>query len=101
MVAIVTGNGLGLQSSSALGLGERGRIGDASFGQTGEQIYVNAATGNLIIQDRDELLLGQGVSSAMYRAYNSQGQLAGDHWRPGGARTVNGLTGILNTAGSS
>ncbi|MGF6647339.1 LysM peptidoglycan-binding domain-containing protein [Paraburkholderia sp. GAS82] len=101
MVAIVTGNGLGLQSSSALGLGERGRIGNAAFGQTGEQIYVNAATGNLMIQDRDELLLGQGVNSEIYRAYNSQGKIVGDNWRPGGMRTVDGLTGTLNAAGST
>ncbi|MEZ0604618.1 hypothetical protein ACAX43_21030 [Paraburkholderia sp. IW21] len=101
MVAIVAGNGLGLQSSSALGLGDRGQIGNASFGQTGEQIYVNAATGNLMIQDRDELLLGQGVNSQIYRAYNSQGKLMGDNWRPGGLRTVDGLTGTLNSVGST
>ncbi|RZF29098.1 LysM peptidoglycan-binding domain-containing protein [Paraburkholderia sp. UYCP14C] len=101
MVAIVTGNGLGLQSSSALGLGARGEIGNASVGQTGEQVYVNAANGNLVIQDRDQLLLGQGVNSAVYRAYNSLGQFAGDNWRPGGSRTVDGLTGALNTAGST
>jgi YD repeat-containing protein len=101
MVAIVAGNGLGLQSSSALGLGDRGRIGNASFGQTGEQIYVNAATGNLVIQDRDELLLGQGVNSQIYRAYNSQGKMVGDNWRPGGMKTVDGLTGMVNTAGST
>ena len=53
MVAIVTGNGLGLQSSSALGLGARGQLGEASAGQAGERIYVNAANGNLIVQDRD------------------------------------------------
>ncbi|OLL30852.1 hypothetical protein BTH42_14850 [Burkholderia sp. SRS-W-2-2016] len=101
MVAIVTGNGLGLQSSSALGLGARGQVGNASFGQTGEQIYVNAANGNLVIQDLDQLLLGQGVNSAIHRAYNSLGQFAGDNWRPGGSRTVDGLTGTLNTAGST
>ncbi|KGB98446.1 LysM peptidoglycan-binding domain-containing protein [Burkholderia cepacia] len=101
MVSIVTGNGLGLQSSSALGLGGRGQIGSASFGQTGEQIYVNAANGNLVIQDRDQLLLGQGVNSAIYRAYNSLGQLPGDNWRPGGTRTVDGLTGSVNTAEST
>ena len=54
MVAIVTGNGLGLQSSS-LGLGSKGQVGGAAFGQGGEQLYVNAANGNLVIRDRDEL----------------------------------------------
>ncbi len=101
MVAIVTGNGLGLQGSSALGLGSRGTIGDASFGKTGEKLFVNAATGNLVIQDQDEFLFGQGVNSAIRRAYNSQGVVAGDHWRPGSLRTVDGLTGTLNSVGST
>ncbi|WP_322026153.1 LysM peptidoglycan-binding domain-containing protein [Burkholderia sp. BCC1977] len=101
MVSIVTGNGLGLQSSSALGLGNNGKLGNASFGQTGERVYVNAATGNLIIQDRDQMLLGQGVNGAVYRAYNSLGLIGGDNWRPGGTRTVTGLAGSLNAAGSS
>ena len=101
MVSIVTGNGLGLQSSSALGLGNNGKLGNASFGQTGERIYVNAATGNLVIQDRDQLLLGRGVNSAINRAYNSLGQVAGDNWRAGSTRTVTGLTGVLNGAGST
>jgi len=100
MVAIVTGSGLGLQSSS-LGLGSKGQIGSAQFGQGGEQLYVNAANGNLVIRDRDDLLMGQGIASELYRAYNSQGQFANDHWRPGTARTVDGLTGTLNTAGST
>lgn len=100
MVAITTGNGLGLQSSS-LGLGSKGQIGNAAFGQGGEQLYVNAANGNLVIRDRDELLLGQGIASELYRAYNSQGQLNGDNWRPGVSRTVDGLTGTLNTTGST
>lgn len=100
MVAVVTGSGMGLQSSS-LGLGQKGQIGNAAFGQGGEQLYVNAANGNLVIRDRDELLLGQGIASELYRAYNSQGQLQGDNWRPGVSRTVDGLTGTLNTAGST
>jgi YD repeat-containing protein len=91
---------MGLQSSS-LGLGQKGQIGNAAFGQGGEQLYVNAANGNLVIRDRDELLLGQGIASELYRAYNSQGQLQGDNWRPGVSRTVDGLTGTLNTAGST
>jgi len=100
MVAIFTGEGLGLQSSSALGLGGRGQIGNAALGKTGEEVYVNAATGNLVLRDQDELLLGQGVAGAIFRAYNSQGQ-TGEDWRPGSARSVDGLTGVLNTAGST
>ncbi|WGS41650.1 LysM peptidoglycan-binding domain-containing protein [Burkholderia sp. JSH-S8] len=101
MVAIVTGNGLGLQSSSALGLGARGQLGEASVGQTGEQVYVNAANGNLIVQDRDLMLIGRGVDSRIHRAYNSQGKLTADGWRPGGTRMVGALSGKLNEAGST
>ncbi|MDR5774170.1 MULTISPECIES: hypothetical protein, partial [unclassified Caballeronia] len=100
MVSIVTGNGLGVQTSSER-LGATGHVGEASFGQTGERIYVNAATGNLIIEDRDQLLIGRGVNTAINRAYNSLGQLTGDNWQPGGIRSVSGLTGTLNTTGST
>ncbi|WP_143328117.1 RHS repeat protein, partial [Caballeronia pedi] len=100
MVSIVTGNGLGVQTSSER-MGATGHVGEASFGQTGERIYVNAATGNLIIEDQDQLLIGRGVNGAVNRAYNSLGQIAGDNWQPGGTRSVGGLTGTLNTAGST
>ncbi|AJK45877.1 LysM peptidoglycan-binding domain-containing protein [Burkholderia plantarii] len=101
MVGIVTGNGLGLQSSSLQGLGGRGVLGSAAFGQSGESVYVNVANGNLMIQDRDQMLLGQGVSGAVYRAYNSLGQLAGDSWREGATRSVGELSGTLGAAGST
>jgi YD repeat-containing protein len=101
MVGIVTGQGLGLQSSSALGLGVRGQLGTASFGQAGEQVTVNAANGNLILRDRDQWLSGLGPDSAMLRAYNSQGQLSGNGWRPGGNRSVDQLTGTVNSVGST
>ncbi|MDY7805968.1 hypothetical protein U0E23_26345, partial [Burkholderia stagnalis] len=101
MVAIVTGNGLGWQSSSALGLGTRGQLGEASVGQTGEQVYVNAANGNLSVQDRDLMLIGRGIDSRIHRAYNSQGKLAADGWRPGSVRTVGAPSGKLNEAGST
>lgn len=101
MVAIVTGNGLGLQSSSALGLGGRGQVGNAGFGKSGEQVYVNAASGNLILRDRDQWLLGRGVDAELYRAYNSQAQLLGEAWRSGTSKQVGSLTGTLNTVGST
>ncbi len=100
MVSIVTGNGLGVQTSSER-LGTTGHVGEASFGQTGERIYVNAATGNLIIEDQDQILIGRGLNGAVNRAYNSLGRIAGDNWQPGGTRSVGGLTGTLNAAGST
>lgn len=100
MVAIVTGNGLGLQASSALGLGGRGQVGTAGFGKSGEQVFVNAATGNLILRHRDQWLMGRGVDAELYRAYNSQAQLIGESWRAGVSKQVGGLTGTVDTAGS-
>ena len=104
MVAIVAGGGLGLGDTSALVLGARGFVGDARVGLGGDRAYLNAATGNLIIQSRDELLLGRGLDVAAHRAYNSLGQFDfgnGDNWLSGLNKRVYGLTGTVNTAGST
>ncbi|AMO95601.1 lysM domain protein [Collimonas fungivorans] len=101
MVAIVTGNGLGLQSGTASGLGQKIQIGNAALGQSGEQVYVNASNGNLLLQDRDQFLSGTGVNSEIFRSYNSQGKLTGDNWQPGAAPVLSLLTGVVNTAGST
>jgi YD repeat-containing protein len=100
MVAIVTGNGLGVQTSSNK-LGNVGRVGDATLGQAGEQVYVNATTGNLIIGHQDQLLIGRGINASINRAYNSRGELTGDHWTNTGNCSVGRLTGTINTAGST
>ncbi|HEX5635528.1 MAG TPA: DUF6531 domain-containing protein, partial [Gammaproteobacteria bacterium] len=84
MVAIVTGSGLGLFNSSRAVIGEQGSIGNATLGQGNESIYVNAATGNLVIQQSDEMLFGSGQDLNLVRTYNSQGQYDGDNndnWR--------------------
>jgi len=104
MVAVVSGTGLGLGTSSLSILGGRGAVGNASQGRGGEQVYVNSATGNLIIQDRDEYLSGVGAGLALIRTYNSQGQLTddnGDNWRLGVQERLHTLTGTVNTAGST
>lgn len=102
MVAIVTGSRLGLEQTSAWVLGSRGQIGQSSFGRGGENVFVNAATGNLIVTNQDEFLIGQGPDNAISRAYNSQGALDGDTndgWRMG-VSNVQGLNGGVNVAGS-
>jgi YD repeat-containing protein len=105
MVAIVTGNGLGLERSSGLVLGSRGQLGTAAFGRYGENVSVNAATGNLLIGRTDEILIGQGPDSAISRAYNSLGATSGlgtnDNWQLNTQRHVTGLTGTVNTSGST
>ena len=73
MVAVVTGTGLGVENSSGWVLGSRGQLGSASFGRFGENVYVNAATGNLAINRTDEILIGQGPDDAIARTYNSLG----------------------------
>ncbi len=104
MVAIVTGLGLGVERSSGWVLGSRGQLGDSTFGRYGENVYVNAATGNLAIDRTDEILIGQGPDSVISRAYNSQGNLSddnGDNWQLNAQRRVVGLTGTVNTSGST
>jgi YD repeat-containing protein len=104
MVAIVSGNSLGLLEGSAAGLGLRGVIGSATQGQTGEGAYLNIATGNLVLQGRDDYLASRGLDVALTRTYNAQGKLSddnGDNWGMGLVKRVANLTGTLNTAGSS
>lgn len=97
MVALVTGNSLGLSlvSSSA--------NGQSSLGRANEQIYVNTATGNLVVQGSDEYLASVGLDTALIRTYNSQGVMAddnGDNWQLNVAALLNRPTSP-NTAGST
>ncbi|WP_157215363.1 LysM peptidoglycan-binding domain-containing protein [Flavisphingomonas formosensis] len=105
MVAIVTGNGLGVERTSGWLLGSRGQLGDAAFGRLGENVTLNAATGNLVIQRTDEMLMGIGPDSVISRVYNSKGTFDadgnGDNWQLNVQRRVIGLTGTANTTGST
>src|SRR4051812_33228938 len=104
MASIVSGAGLGLANSSLYVLGSQGALGQATHGRAAERVYVNAATGNLVVQNRDELLIGRGPDAAGLRTYNSQGLLTddnGDNWRLGVYRKVYNLAGTVNTAGST
>src|SRR5688572_27299471 len=104
MSSIISGASLGLVSSSLSVLGTAGKTGHALEGRGNEAMYVNAATGNLILQRRDEWLISRGIDNSVLRTYNSQGQFTddnGDNWRLGFSRKVYGLTGTPNTAGST
>ncbi|MBB6249424.1 hypothetical protein, partial [Rhodanobacter sp. A1T4] len=76
MVAVVSGNGLGLDNSSLRQLGQ-GLGGQAAIGQGNVAPVVNTATGNLVLESQDEGLIFDGLSLDVLRTYNSQGQLSG------------------------
>lgn len=100
MVAIFTGNGLGVFNSSVTQLGQSG---GGRLGQSRETWGVNAATGNLVLQALDESILNRGMSATALRTYNSRGQVSGagqDGWVTGYERWIE-LDGELNAAGSA
>jgi YD repeat-containing protein len=111
MVAIVSGNGLGLERSSANILGGRGQLGSAFLGRGNDRVSVNAANGNLIIQNTDEVLVGRGPDAVLNRTYNSLGaytDLAGaadpDNWLTNTQRKIvlgGASTTVGNIAGST
>ncbi|WP_354623032.1 DUF6531 domain-containing protein [Psychromonas sp. MME2] len=96
MTALIVNEGLGLFNPSYVG-------GQASIGQGDIKNYVNAATGNLVLNDRDEILVGRGVDIVAEQTYNSLGEWNDSDqngWRFGFERTVK-LVGSLNSSGSS
>jgi YD repeat-containing protein len=97
MVAIGTGMGVGLERSSASLIGPRGQIGSASTGRGGDNAFVNAATGNLVITRQDEFLVGLGPDVAISRTYNSQSSVGdgdnNDQWRMSPYRQIIGANG--------
>ncbi|QRN52051.1 LysM peptidoglycan-binding domain-containing protein [Dyella caseinilytica] len=100
MVAVISGNGLGLGNTSLTQLGQT-QGGSPQLGQAANSSYVNTATGNLVLQSADEGLLFDGLPLNVLRTYNSLGQLSGNGWSYGFSRNLNGLTGTVNTAGST
>lgn len=104
MVAVVSGNSLGLINTSRNILGGDGAPGNATTGRSGEQAFVNSATGNLVLQSQDEALAGVGGLASIIRTYNSQGLFNddnGDNWRLGVHQRLLPVTGTVNTAGST
>lgn len=104
MVAMFTGLGAGIERGSGSVLGNAGLLWSGGLGRADERVLVNAATGNLVVQQQDELLIGRGPDVAVGRSYNSLGNLSdenGDNWRQSTDRRVHGLTGTANTSGST
>ncbi|MEZ5710866.1 MAG: hypothetical protein R3E02_15925, partial [Blastomonas sp.] len=105
MVAIFTGLGAGFERGSANVLGAGGIWGSGVQGRSGDQVAVNAATGNLVVSRQDEFLIGRGPDVGISRTYNSMLDVAdndnGDNWRQSTDRRVYDLVGTINTAGST
>ncbi len=104
MVAIFTGIGWGVERGSGYLLGSRGQLGDATLGRYGDNVSVNAANGNLVVQRTDEILIGEGPDDVISRAYNSRSDHSddnGDNWMLSAQRRVVYLTGTVNTTGST
>lgn len=104
MVAVITGKSYGLEQGSGFVLGSRGQWGQSAIGRANDNVFVNAATGNLVITNTDEMLIGLGLDAVTSRTYNSLGGWDGDNgdqWRAGYYRRVTGLTGTVNTSGST
>ncbi|VUD61691.1 putative deoxyribonuclease RhsB [Thalassocella blandensis] len=108
MVAVIAGQGLGLFNSSINALGGQGVRGNASLANLGSSstqagsLYVNASSGNLILQNLDEKVSGMGADLQYLRTYNSQGQWndgGQGNWRHVGQRNLV-ITGTLGAGGS-
>ncbi|WP_266157646.1 LysM peptidoglycan-binding domain-containing protein [Dyella silvatica] len=101
MVAVIAGNGLGLDNTSLTQLGQASG-GQGAIGQGRVNQYLNVANGNLVLQGQDQGLIFDGTPLNALRTYNSQGQLSGNQgWLFGFGQTVNGLSGTVNTVGST
>ncbi|HEY1399376.1 LysM peptidoglycan-binding domain-containing protein [Roseateles sp.] len=106
MVAVVSGNGLGLSETSYTGtVGQVGLWGQVLLGARGTRVVVNAATGNLVVQDRDAALAAAGTDLLGLRTYNSRGSFNddnGDNWINGFVRQSLRVTaGTWGAAGST
>ena len=77
MAAIVSSDALGLATSSLATLGTRAALGNSVQGRGTGRVYVNVASGNLVLQDADERLVGAGLTVEGVRTYNSQGRFDG------------------------
>jgi YD repeat-containing protein len=103
MVAVVAGNGLGLFNASSSILGDPGTWGQSALGQAHNRLFVNAATGNLVLQAQDEQLSGRGTDLRQLRTYNALGGWNdgdADGWRLWGERALKLVSGTPGAAGS-
>lgn len=102
MVAIVSGIRAGLELGSRAVLGQAGLAGNPAEGRNAQGVYVNVATGVLVVQNQDDQLAARGHDHSVVRTYNSAGVLDddnGDQWRADQLSLR--LYGTVNAAGST
>ncbi|MDO6687893.1 MULTISPECIES: glycohydrolase toxin TNT-related protein [unclassified Agarivorans] len=95
MTALMFGRDLGLADSSLNHLSGHFSSGNASLRQGGIGNYVNASTGNLVLTDHDEILVGRGLDIIAERTYNSQGawnDSDANGWRFGFERQLSSIS---------
>ncbi|MEH6461584.1 LamG-like jellyroll fold domain-containing protein, partial [Chitinimonas sp. JJ19] len=79
-------------------------VAGSSHGQDGSNVYVNLSNGNLVLQRRDELLVGLGLDANTVRTYNSQARWKDDNndaWWLSGYRRLANIEGTMGQPGSS
>ncbi|WP_315385005.1 LysM peptidoglycan-binding domain-containing protein [Microvirgula aerodenitrificans] len=91
----MTGISIGVDTSRTDNL-----AGAGGFGQGGERVRVDAASGRLQLRRRDDMRVSVGPDIELLRSYNSLRD-DGDNWRFGYARRLHGRNGTLNAPGSS
>ncbi len=67
MIALIFNDGLGLAGSSQSRPAGVCDGGTARVGQGGVGVSVNGSTGNLVVTDQDEILIGRGLTSPSTR----------------------------------
>jgi len=84
MVTTVAGKGLGLLDTSLHRIGQAVVLEQGALEHGNGRAFVNAVTGNLVLQAQDEQLSGRGLDLHAGRTYNSLGSPDdGDGWRWG------------------
>ena len=82
MVVIIAGAGLGMSEAAAKQLNNSGVASSGDKEQANSLCYVNAATGNLVLQFDGEKLAGAGEYTKHFPTYNSQGNIDDNNcWR--------------------
>ena len=99
MINTFVSEGLGLFNRS---LSTHSPANQLNANQSNERIFVNAATGNVVVHNIDESIKALGNGLSLPRTYNSLGEVDGSHqelWRLGIVSSVY-LEGEANQAGS-